>query len=127
MNCSCNAEYVGETKKKVITRTIKHQQDSIKGKWESSGLTEHCLECHGQLNWLHPNTLSRETRYKSRKIRESLEIIRSKCNSSKLNINRDDGSFVKTNKWTPLLRNINDLESVLRNQRSHSKADITSN
>ena len=37
LNCSCNAEYIGETKKKVITRTIEHQQDSIKGKWESSG------------------------------------------------------------------------------------------
>ena len=126
LNCSCNAEYIGETKKKVITRTIEHQQDSIKGKWESSGATEHCLECHGQFNWLHPKTLSREARYKSRKIWESLEIIRSKCNSSKLNINRDDGNFVKTNTWTPLLRNINDLESALRNQRSHCKADMTS-
>ena len=33
LNCSCNAEYIGETKKKVISRTIEHQQDSIKGKW----------------------------------------------------------------------------------------------
>ena len=32
LNCSCNAENLGETKKKVITRTIEHQQDSIKGK-----------------------------------------------------------------------------------------------
>ena len=127
LNCSCNAEYIGETKKKVITRTIDNQQDSIKGKWESSGATELCLECHGQFNWLHPKTLSREAIYKSREIRESQEIIRSKCNSSKLNVNRVDGSFVKTNTWTPLLRNINDLESVLRNQRNHCKADMTSN
>ena len=127
LNCSCNADYIGETKKKVITRTIEHQQDSIKGKWKSSGATEHCLQCDGQFNWLHPKTLSREARYKSRKIRESLEIIRSKCNSSKLNINRDDGNFVKTNTWTPLLRNISDLESALRNQRSRCKADMTSN
>ena len=76
--------------------------------------------------WLQPTTLSREARYKSRKITESLEIIRSKCNGSKLNINRDDGNFVKTNTWTPLLGNINDLESALRNQRSHCKADMTS-
>ena len=27
----------------------------------------------------------------------------------------------------PLLRNVNDLESALRNQRSHCKSDITSN
>ena len=127
LNCSCNTEYIGETKKKVITRAIEYQQDSKKGKWESSGATAHCLKCHGQFNWLHPKTLSREARYKSRKIRESLEIKRSKCNSSKSNINRDDGNFVKTNTWTPFLRNINDLESALRNQRSHFKADMTSN
>ena len=35
LNCSCNAEYIGETKKTVMTKTIEHQQDSIKGKWES--------------------------------------------------------------------------------------------
>ena len=58
---------------------------------------------------------------------ESLEIIRSKCNSGKLNINRNDGNFFKANRWTPLLRNINDIESALRNQRSHCKADMTSN
>ena len=102
----------------MITRTIEHQQDSIKGKWESSGATEHCLECHGQFNWLHPKTLSREARYKSRKIRESLKIKKSKCNSSKSNINRDDGNFDKNNTWTPLLRSIKDLESALRNQRN---------
>ena len=32
--------------------TIEHQQDCIKGKWESSGATKHCLKCHGQFNWL---------------------------------------------------------------------------
>ena len=127
LNCSCNTEYIGETKKKVMTRTIEHQQDSIKGKWGSSGATEHCLKCHGQFNWPHPKTLSREARYKSRKIRGSLEIKRLKCDSSKLNINGDDGNFVKTNTWTPLLRNINDLESALRNQRNQYKADMTSN
>ena len=96
LNCSCNAQYIGETKKKVITRTIEHQQDSIKGKCESSGATEHCLKCHGQFNWLNPKT-SREARYKSRKIRESLEIKRSKCNSSKSHIKYDVGNFVKRN------------------------------
>ena len=68
LNCSCNAEYIGETKKKVITRTIEHQQDSIKGKWESSGATEHCLKCHGQFIWLHPKTLSTEQDIKAEKL-----------------------------------------------------------
>ena len=37
-------------------------------------------------------------------------IKRSICDSSnKSHINRDDGNLVKTNTWTPLLREINDL------------------
>ena len=80
------------------------------GNWESSGVMEHCLKCHGQLNWLQPKTLSREARQKRRKIRGSEEIKSSECDSSKSNINWD-GNIVKTNAWTPFLRNINDLES----------------
>ena len=41
---------------------------------KSSGATEHCLKCHGQFHWLHPKTLSREARYKSRKIRERSKL-----------------------------------------------------
>ena len=77
-----------------MARTPVHEQDDIKIKWESSGLAEHCLQCHGQFNSLDPTKLSREIRYESRNIRESLEIKRLKFDSSKSNINRDDGSLV---------------------------------
>ena len=40
LSCSCGAVYIGETKKKVLTRSIEHQQDSMKGNWEASGATE---------------------------------------------------------------------------------------
>ena len=43
-----NAVYIVETKKKIITRTIEHQETFFKRKWKSSGATEHCIECHGQ-------------------------------------------------------------------------------
>ena len=42
--------YFGETKKKILARTLEHQQDSFKGKWDNSGATEHSLTCHGQFN-----------------------------------------------------------------------------
>ena len=45
---ACNGRYIGESK--VLTCCIKHQQDSIKGNWESSEATEHTKECHGQFN-----------------------------------------------------------------------------
>ena len=50
LDCTCNALYIGETKKKVITRTIEDQQDSFNEKLKSSGATEHCLECYGRFN-----------------------------------------------------------------------------
>ena len=50
LDCTCSALYIGKTKRKVITRTIEHQQDSFNEKWESSGETEYFLESHGQFN-----------------------------------------------------------------------------
>ena len=75
-----------------MTRTFEYEQDGIKGKWESSSAREYWLKCHGQFNWLHPKTLSREERYKSRKIRETFNLV-------------------KTNTWIPLLRNIEILKA----------------
>ena len=111
LDCTCNALYIGETKKKVITRTIEHQQDSFNGKWESSGATEHCLECHGQFNWINPKTLSTEQQYHRRKIRESLEIKKAKTNKRRKVLNRDEGNLVKTNTWTPLFAKLTEKET----------------
>ena len=110
LNSSCNTEYISEAEKNVKTKIIEHQLESTKGKWKSSGKTKHCSKCNGQFNWLHPKILSGEKRYESREIRESLEIKRSKCDSSKSNINHDEGNLVKTNTWTPLLKKINNID-----------------
>ena len=80
LDCTCNALYIAETEKKVITRTIEHQQDSFNRKWESLGATEHCLECHGQFNWINPKTLSTEQQFHRQKMRESLENKYAKMN-----------------------------------------------
>ena len=87
-------------------------------------MTERCLKWQGQSNWFHPKTLFREAKHKSRKIRQSLEIKRPKYDGSKANIIRDNGNVVKTNTWAALLRDINDLQSVLQNRRSHCKANL---
>ena len=108
-------------------RTIQHQQDSINVKWESSGAIEYRLKCHGQFNLLHPKTLSREARYKIRKIMESLEIKSLRYGSGRSNIYCDDSIVVKTATWTLLLRNIGDPKRILQDQRSHYKAYLASN
>lgn len=58
LECTNNALYIGKTKKKVINRTIEHQQDCFSGKFEYSGATEHCLECHRPFNWINHQILS---------------------------------------------------------------------
>ena len=68
---------------------------------------EHSLTCHGQFNWIHPKTITRESNYGRRKIREALEIKKSKYNKKVKGLNRDEGNLVRTNTWTPLLANIN--------------------
>ena len=50
LKSSCGSVQNCETKKKINSRSIKHQQDSIKGNWSSSGATEHAKECHGRLD-----------------------------------------------------------------------------
>ena len=96
--CSCGSVYNGETKKKIISRSIEHQQESINGNWPSSEATEDTKECHGHFDWLHLKTLSMKNRYYDRKVRGSLEtdlaVVR--YGQDKV-LNRDNGNFVKTN------------------------------
>ena len=104
-------KYIGETKKRVLTRSIEHQEDSMAGKWEASGATEHSKECHGRFNWLHPKTLAKLSNIHERKIRESLEInnleTKAEYDKSIKVLNRDRGNIVNTNSWKPLFRKIN--------------------
>ena len=109
LKCTCNSVYFGETKKKILTRTIEHQQDSFKGKWDNSGATEYTLTCYGQFNWIHPKTIATEKDYRKRKIRRALEIKKAKFNKKKIILNRDKGNLVQSNTWTPLLANINEM------------------
>ena len=111
LKCKCNSAYFGETKQKKLTRTIEHQQDCFKGKWDNSGATEHSLTCHGQFNWIHAKTIARENGYGRRKIQEALEIKKAIYNKKIKVLNRDEGNLVRTNTWAPLLANINDMQT----------------
>ena len=46
LKCSCESVYNGERKKKTISRSTEHQQESIKVNWSSSGATKHTKECY---------------------------------------------------------------------------------
>ena len=60
-------------KKRVLTRSIKHQEDNMTGKWKALGAAEHLKDCHGRFNWPQPNTLAHTNITHKRKIRKSVE------------------------------------------------------
>ena len=98
-------------KKRVLTRSVEHREDSMTGKWEASGATEHSEDCHGRFNWLHPKTLAKLSNIHGRKIKESLEInnleTKAEYDKSIKVLKRDRGNIVNTNSWKPLFRKIN--------------------
>ena len=71
----------------------------------------HCLECHGQVNWISFKTLSTEQQYHKRKIGESLEIKKTKTSQRRRVLNHDEGNLVKRNTWTPLFAKLTEKET----------------
>ena len=103
MDGSCNGKCIDESKKRVHTQCIEHQQDSMSVKWESSGATEHTKECYGQFDCLHPKTVRISAYMYERKIHGALEINKLKTINEK-----DNGNYVTTNSWKPLFMKIGD-------------------
>ena len=110
LDCSCKGRYIRESKKKVLTRCIEHQQDSIKGNWESSGTAEHTKECHGEFNWIHPRTITVMSNMYKGKVREALEIKKLKTlnetDKTFKVLNKNNGDYVITSSWKPFFRKI---------------------
>ena len=107
---SCGSVYNGEAKKKIISRSKEHQQESIKSNWSSSGATEHTMECHGNFDWLYPKTISIKNRYYDRKVIELLEIDMAVVRDGLDKVwNKDNGNFIQTNAWKPLFRKMETL------------------
>ena len=83
LDFSCNWKYIGESKKRVLTQYIEHQQDSMSEKWKSSGATEHTAEYDGQFDRLHSKTARISPYMYERKIHETLEINKLKTVNEK--------------------------------------------
>ena len=90
----------------MLTRSIEHQKDSMRGKWESAWSTEHSKDTSRDTA---PKTLAKLSNIHERKIRKSLEIIqRQKQNTTNPSLlNGDRGNIVNRDAWKPLFRKVN--------------------
>ena len=102
LTCGCSSIYVGETKKRIATRAKEHEKDIFDGNWSSSGAAEHSKTCTEQFDWTATETLAVCDRWRSRKIREAIEIRRHRRDNISI-LNRDSGTILKTSQWDFLL------------------------
>lgn len=108
--CGCSVKYIGQTGAKVCKRCVQHEKACFNGKYNESAISEHNKDCNYDVMWNDATTIAVEANFYRRSIIESLEIKKEQINSgSDKVINKDDGLFVKTNTWNPLLRKINNF------------------
>ena len=101
-------KYVGETRLSISSRIYQHQKASFEGKWNYSGVSDHCKSCHETIDWNSPAiTLKIESGDFDRKVREALEIQRNDCGPNNGGMNQDFGDYVTTGFWKPLMAFVN--------------------
>jgi len=71
---NCEASYVGQTKRKMMTRIKEHQNNIKLDKSKHSVITEHILELGHNFNWNNIKVLDTEPHYNKRLISEMLHI-----------------------------------------------------
>jgi len=109
--CTCGKEpYVGETKKKIITRMREHESYIEKGQLEKSGIALHTKECNGQIKFEDTQVVTKESRKFERKIRETLEIQKNNSHTRYGGMNQDKGQYVTTRFWIPLMKYLRNAE-----------------
>jgi len=104
VSCSCGKAYVGETGACIKTRIKQHQKATFEDKVNDSAIAEHHHDCRKEILWEETKQLSSESNYFKRKIREALEIQKRQTHTH--GINKDNGTYVTTQSWIPLLRTI---------------------
>ena len=89
---------------------MQHQVNIRKGKWESSGFTEHSRKCHVEVQFEETKTETVIYNRFDRKVCESLEIQMHGCNSHQNGMNLDNGQYVTKKVWTPFFKYLRNMK-----------------
>jgi hypothetical protein len=100
--CSCGiTPYRGETKIKISSRNVQHEECMKKEKWDNSAVALHSRNCQGEINFENTETVKVIYNKFDRKVREALEIQLNECGPKKGGMNLDEGQYVSTKFWIP--------------------------
>ena len=70
----CHLKYIGETKRKFITRKKEHQRDIKNSKTEASALSKHAISTNHTIDWNNSEILCMECDFYKRRFIESFYI-----------------------------------------------------
>ena len=92
---------------KVSTRMAQHQKSISDEKWDTTGVSDHARYCKVGFDWTETKLLKTENKRFERKVREALEIqLQQTSPHTDQGLNQDDGQYVTTNFWKPMLAHI---------------------
>lgn len=107
VRCKCGMRYVGETSMKISTRIQQHKKSIQDEKWDLTGVSSHAEQCKEGFEWEKTEVVKVEAKKFDRKVREALEIqFRNTSPRSEHGLNQDDGQYVTTKFWMPMLAHL---------------------
>ncbi|XP_071576680.1 uncharacterized protein [Temnothorax nylanderi] len=88
MDCSdCDAIYIGQTKRHLITRVKEHQKDIKKHDSNHSVVSKHRVSCGHNFKWAETDIIHKEKNTKKREIADKMFLI--KKHSNTINLKKD--------------------------------------
>lgn len=111
--CTCSEKsiYIGQTHRSCEIRWKEHERAISKEQWHHSGITQHYEDCTHNFNKDNFEVIhNMQDKKKGRlaynlKVKEAFEIRRHDCGPGK-GLNEDNGAYLKTDIWDPVLNSL---------------------
>ena len=109
--CSNKSVYIGQTQRSCELRWREHERAIQKEQWHHSGISQHyklCREPFSQENFEVVHTMQDKKKGRlgyNLRMREAFEIRRHDSGPGK-GLNEDNGAYLKTDIWDPVLKSL---------------------
>lgn len=103
MQGECDVSYVGQTRRKLITRINEHKKDVIKGS-SNSVIHHHVADSGHQFDFINTRIIDKERSYTKRLISEMINIKR-----QKVGINRQSDTDLLSVSYEPLINSLHNV------------------